>query len=427
MQLDQKLKMRATARGWTPELIERAEASPAAPNQIEAILNVKIEPDRVARWLDFVEGQPEHPFAKAQLIMLQTPAETGLYPTPSEDGMRLSDVDIGSYGDVPDVWKLRNDTPRGTTTAPGLHMPANYSIFDRTEVWADGVSDLYEDAIRDRWIPATDLQWDSLEDLSPEVERATGQLCAVYSTYGITEQKIISKWFEEISYGFHEVKLFLSTQVYDAGRKVEALRKRALVGGGAIGRAPLGDISNAWYNGLTFTDMIVALDVVYKSYELTAFEAASEWARTEFDRDMFVRLAGDSKRHLEYGLKHIEWYARNAERAEEEMPIFFAKAEGSLASELVQSPLEREALTVLYADGVERLDAGVEQLKSLRDRQFREYVHRTMDAGVNRLGETNPLLPLATQDPLFTSLAGGEIDKVLAEGVASTRAIDRSG
>ena len=427
MQLDQKLKMRATARGWTPELIKRAEASPAAPYQVEAILNVEIEPERVAKWLDFVEGQPDHPFAKAQLIMLQTPAETGLYPEPSEDGMRLTDVDIGSYGDIPDVWKLRNDTPRGTTTAPGLHMPANYSIYDRTEVWADGVGDLYEDAIRDRWVPATDLQWDSLEELSPEVERATGQICAVYSTYGITEQKIISKWFEEISYGFHEVKLFLSTQVYDAGRKVEALRKRALVGGGAIGRAPLGDISNAWYNGLTFTDMIIALDVVYKSYELTAFEAAGEWARTDFDRDLFARLAGDSKRHLEYGLKHLEWYARNGERAGEELPIFFGKAEGSLASEMVQSPIEREALAVLYADGVERLDAGVEQLKSLRERQFRDYVHRTMEAGYSRLGETNPLLPLSTQDPLFTSLAGGEVDKVLAEGAASTRAINRAG
>ena len=305
-------KMRAQVRGWSPELIERAEQSVASGRQIDNILNVSIEPDRIAKWLDFIESNPDHPSAQAQFIMFEDGGETGLKPTASEDGMRLSDVDIGSYGHVPDVWNYRNDLPRGTRPVPGMYMPAGYAIYDRTEVWADGVADLYEDAIRDRWIPATDLDWENREELSPEVERATGQLCAIYSTYGIAEQKIISKWLEEISYGFHEVKLFLATQVYDAGRKVESLRKRALHGSGTIGKAPLSDVSETWYSALTFTDMIIALDVVYKSYELTTFECATEWARSDFDRDLFARLAEDSKRHLEYGLKHLEWYNRYA-------------------------------------------------------------------------------------------------------------------
>ena len=165
-------------------------------------------------------------------------------------------------------------------------------------------------------------------------------------------------------YGFHEVKLFLATQVYDAGRKVEALRKRALHGSGIIGKAPLSDVSESWYNALTFTDMIIALDVVYKSYELTAFECATDWARSDFDRDLFARLAEDSKRHLEYGLKHLEWYNRYAERAEMELPIFFIKAEGGLASEMAQSPIEREALACSMPMAVERLDAGGEEARS---------------------------------------------------------------
>ena len=413
MELSSAQKMRATVRGWPPELIARAEASPATGAQLDAILNVSIAPERIGKWLDFIESQPDHPFASAQLVMLQTPAETGLFPTPSEDGMRLSDVDIGSYGYVPDRWGLQNDTPRGAVPLPGLHMPAGYSIYDRSEVWAEGVSDLYEDAIRDRWIPATDLDWNNREELSPEVERATGQICAIYSTYGITEQKIISKWFEEISYGFHEVKLFLATQVYDAGRKVESLRKRALHGGGVIGKAPLGDVSQSWYTALTFTDMIIALDVVYKSYELTAFEMAGDWARSDFDRDLFSRLAADSRRHLEYGLKHLEWYGRYADRSAEHINIFLSKAEAGLASEMAQSPVEREALAVLYANGVERLDAGVEGLRALREKQYHDYLHRLHEHGVDRIGETIGLLPLSTQDPLFTALQ----PEALVEGV----------
>ena len=405
MKLSQAVKMRAGARGWSKELISRVEESPAPVGQIEALLHIDIEPERIGKWLDFVESNPDHPFGtRAQFVMFQPAGEQGLKPTASADGMRLSDVDIGSYGNVPDVWDLQNDTPRGTRPVPGLHMPAGYSIYDRHEVWADGVGDLYEDAIRDRWIPATDLDWNGLPDLSAEVERATGQLCAVYSTYGIAEQKIISKWFEAISYGFHEVKLFLATQVYDAGRKVESLRKRALLGDGLIGKAPLSDVTTAWYSALTFTDMIVALDVVYKSYEVTAFEAAAEWARSDFDRDLFSRLAGDSHRHLEYGLKHLEWYNRYANRAEEHIAIFLAKAEAGLASEMAQSNVEREALAVLYADGIERIDAGVEQLGKLRERQYDEYIARLDQAGVQRHGDAIGILPLAAQDPLLRSL-----------------------
>ncbi len=415
-------KMRAQVRGWSADLIERAENSAASDKQIDNVLNISIEPDRVSKWLEFVENDPEHPFARAQFIMFEDGGETGLKPSASEDGMRLSDVDIGSYGHVPDVWSYRNDLPRGTRPVPGMYMPAGYAIYDRTEVWAEGVADLYEDAIRDRWIPATDLDWENREELSPEVERATGQICAIYSTYGIAEQKIISKWLEEISYGFHEVKLFLATQVYDAGRKVESLRKRALHGSGIIGKAPLSDVSESWYNALTFTDMIIALDVVYKSYELTAFECATDWARSDFDRDLFARLADDSKRHLEYGLKHLQWYNRYAERAELELPIFFIKAEAGLASEMAQSPLEREALAVLYADGVERLDAGVESLRKLREKQYHDYLHRLHEHGFNRIGEAVGILGLATQDPLLKALN----PEALVEGAsAGTTASDR--
>ena len=414
-QLTPALKMRAQVRGWSAELIERVESSTASTRQIENLLNISLAPDRIDKWLAFVEQNPEHPFAGAQFIMFQDGGETGLKPTASVDGMRLSDVDIGSYGEVPDIWKYRNDLPRGTRPVQGLYMPAGYAIYDKTEVWAPSSADLYEDAIRDRWIPATDLDWEGREELSPEVERATGQICAIYSTYGIAEQKVISKWLEEISYGFHEVKLFLATQVYDAGRKVEALRKRALHGSGIIGKAPLSDVSESWYNALTFTDMIVALNVVYKSYELTAFELAGDWARSDFDRDLFARLAQDSRRHLQYGLEHLEWYNRYAERAEEEINIFLAKAEGGLASEMAQSPLEREALAVLYADGVERLDAGVEGLRKLREQQYQDYLMRLHGAGIHRIGETIGILPLATQDPLLTALN----PEMLAEGQAA--------
>ena len=359
----------------------------------------KMPAERVDAWIDFLERDPENPFTAAKFQIFRTPAETGVAATPGPDGLRLRDINIGSYGVVPDQWDLPNDAPRGTTST-GLIMAAGYSIFDKAEVWSENAVDLYEDAIRDRWTPATELDWKGeLSELPEEMERAVGQICTVYSNNGLVEQKIIGRWLEEISYGYHEVKLFLATQAYDAGRKVEVLRKRALANGGGLGQAPLGQIYRSWYQGLTFTDMLIALDVVYKSYETTLFESASEWAQTEIERKMFELLARDSRRHLEYGLGHLDWYARYKPEVERKLPVQFQRAEAGLVQEMRLSTSEREALIVLMAGGVENLQAGVDRLSTLRQRQLDDYLANLASINFDR-PQAHPGLVGQTQNPL---------------------------
>jgi hypothetical protein len=163
------------------------------------------------------------------------------------------------------------------------YLPGSYYIYNKSEVWAEGADHLYEQAIRERWIPATDLDWASLKELPEELERAVDQLATAYSTHGLIEQKILAKWLEPISYGYHDVKLFLGTQIYDAGHKVEALRKRALSNGGGLGRSPLGTLYRGWYGSLKFTELVISLDIVYKSFELTLFEAGQDFAKTDVE------------------------------------------------------------------------------------------------------------------------------------------------
>ena len=49
------------------------------------------------------------------------------------------------------------------------------------------------------------------------------------------EADIIGRWEPEISYGYHEVKLYLATTVFENARAVEVFRKRALSNGGGLG------------------------------------------------------------------------------------------------------------------------------------------------------------------------------------------------
>ena len=399
MELSANTKLRARAAGWSDELIERLEGSTATDKQVENLAFGKMPGERVDAWVDFLEQHPDNPFAKAPMNVFRTPAETGLKATPGADGLLLRDINIGSYGVVPDEWGAQNDAPRGTEST-GQIIPAAYSIFDKAEVWSENAVDLYEDAIRDRWTPATELDWSGgLSELPEELERAVGQICTVYSNNGLVEQKIIGKWLEEISYGYHEVKLFLATQAFDAGRKVEVLRKRGLINGGGLGQAPLGQIYRAWYQALTFTDMLIALDVVYKSYELTLFESASEWAQTDVERDVFSLLARDSRRHLDYGLGHLEWYARYKPTAERTLPISFLRSEASMVSEMRLSTAEREALVVLLGGGVENLAAGVERLKELRGRQYENYLAHLASINFDRPA-AHPGLAALAEDPL---------------------------
>ena len=188
--------------------------------------------------------------------------------------------------------------------------------------------------------PRTDLDWtNGLGELPEEVERAVGQLATVYSSHGLVEQKIIAKWFESISYGFHDVKLFLGTQVYDAGHKVEALRKRALANGGGLGQAPLGTLYRGWYGALKFTEMIIALDVVYKSFEThLSSKPAPDFARRTSKRSCIALMARDSRRHLEYGSATCSGTSSTTRAASRTSNSGSAEAEGTLFDRTAPQP-----------------------------------------------------------------------------------------
>lgn len=400
MQLQEATKARGHLLGWPDDLLAKLEASSLKDRTVANIAYMKVSADRVDAFVDKVNENPER-MSQLTFNFIRTRSERGVRATPGPDGMTLDRINIGSYGQVPDRWPYENDAPRGSHPSEDNYLPGSYTIFEKSEVWAEGVDVLYEDAIKDRWIPATDLDWaNGLKELPEEVERAMCQLCTTYSSHGLVEQKIISKWFEPISYGFHDVMLFLGTQVYDAGHKVEALRKRALANGGGLGQAPLGTLYRGWYGALKLTEMLVCLDVVYKSYELSLFEANRDYARTDLDAHLFDLMAGDSKRHLEYGKRHMTWYMQHHPRGRQNVQAWLGRGEASLSNELRHSHAEREALVILFANGMEKLNSGVEKLRQLRQKQNLDYISLMDELGIDRLPQFNPGLRQMAEDPL---------------------------
>ena len=147
---------------------------------------------------------------------------------PGEHGLRIGDLNVGIYGEVPEVWEDQTRRPRGALPRPGV-PPLPYNLRNKHQMWADSAADLYEEAIQRRWIPATDVPWDTLKPLPEDVERAVCQVCTELSQYANTEIEIITYWQDQMSYGYYEVKQFLATATFDCARIIEALRKRHVV------------------------------------------------------------------------------------------------------------------------------------------------------------------------------------------------------
>lgn len=389
MALSDATRTRARQAGWSDALIERLEGSPLRESQVLGLIALRLKEERAEKYVSLVEANPDAPFSKLTFNWARPSTELGIRAQPGPNGLGVPEINIGTYGHVPDRWPYENDTPLGSHPTPGSYAPGPYSVYDKSEVWAEGVDHLYEQAIRERWAPATDIAWGDLEPQADDLERAICQLCTAIAQHGFAEQKVIAAWEEKIAYGFHDVKDFLATQIFDAGRKVEVLRKRALANGGGLARQGLGTLYRAWFGALKTTELLTAIDVVYKTYELAMFEWLAEKAPLAVDRDIFARLARDSRRHITYGERHLRYYLQHHPNGRDYMVFFLNRAEGALSDELRHSPVETEALAIIAGGGVENIQAGLQQVTELRRKQFSNYMTLLDGVGFDRLKDVD--------------------------------------
>ncbi len=387
MELKEGTRIRTREEGWPQDLVEKFESSDFTDRQVRSLLALHLSGERAGRFLEAATSNPM--ISKLDLGWAMPTTELGMRAKPGEHGLGMVEINIGTYGHVPDRWPYQNDTPLGSHPTPGSYMPGPYHVYEKSEVWAEGVDALYDEAIRNRWVPAVDIDWAALQKQPEELERAICQICTHFAETGLTESKLLASWEEKIAYGFHDVKNFVSTQVFDAGRKVEVLRKRALSNGGGLLQSNLGTMYRAWFGALKPTEWLVAIDVVYKAYEVTAFEVLAEVCPLEVDRDIFGRLAEDSRRHFEFGVRHLRWYLQHHPDAREFLFHFLNRSEGALAIEMMHSRATPEAFAVLFAGGLENISAGVEKVTDLRRAQMRRYIEALDSCSYDRLPQIN--------------------------------------
>ena len=311
---------------------------------------------------------------------------------PNEHGLRLGDLNVGIYGEVPEYWDDQTRRPRGSVSRPGI-PPLSYSLRYKHDVWADCAADLYEEAIQRQWIPATDVPWDTLEVLPEEIEKSVCQVCTELSQYANSEIEIISHWQDEISYGFHEVKQYLATVSFDCARHVEALRKRALSNGGGLGVESRGvanrmilQSSGGW------TESVAYLYLVRGTYVFHLLKGLHNSAHNDAERYIYKLMLQDHARHLTYGYDHLKYAATHKEGQIQIMATLLAVGEGIMSRELDTS-LIKPAMAIVFGGGVEGAKTvGMEAYLHLVKDFVTDYVQICGWLGIEKEGRLNPAL-----------------------------------
>ncbi len=316
----------------------------------------------------------------------------GVRVKPGEHGLRLKDLNVGIYGEVPELWDDQTRRPRGALPRPGV-PPLPYNLRAKHQLWADSAADLYEEAIQRRWIPATEVPWDSLQPLSEDVERAVCQVCTELMEYANTEIEIITYWQDQMSYGYYEVKQYLATATFDCARHIEALRKRALANGGGLGLESKGSVNRMIRESRGgWTESVTYLYLLRGAFTLQLLRALQRHAHNDAERFIWDHMLQDHARHLVYGYDHLKYAVTHKEGEAGIMQTLLTIGEAMMGAELNDNVL-RSASAIIFGGGVEggRQEGMATYLHMVGD-FVREYLELCDWLGVQRREALNPML-----------------------------------
>lgn len=386
------LAAKAQEKDWPLDLVEQALAAGAPPEQLISYMDMGVTADQAREFLAQGGGGPQ-----LDLSWMDTPTEWGTRAKPTKHGLTLEAINIGRYGEIPDVWEHMTEMPRGAVPISGVEA-MGYSIFQKQEVWSDLCAPMYEEAIQRRWRPATDVPWDSIEPLPDDLERAIGQVCTYLSEKAQMEADVIGRWEPEISYGYHEVKLYLATVVFEDARAVEVFRKRALSNGGGLGLQSPGWAFRSVVDSRNFTEMVALQFVLQDSLALAEYQFGEKYAKNAAEKYIFAHAIEDKARHVAYGISHLKYVLLHRSDRRGEIERYLDKGEGMLLMDDKKDTAARPAWAIYFAGGKQNIADGLRIYNHMRRQFVTQYLARLRWATLERKDTINPGLKAYVED-----------------------------
>jgi hypothetical protein len=313
---------------------------------------------------------------------------------PNGGGLTINALNVGVYAEVPEHIPYRNRLPRGAYPAPGAGTIGGYYLQDKYEQWADCAGTLYEEAISRRWSTATDIPWNTAHDLPDDVEVAICQVATELSQQASIESEVVSAWLQNLSPGYHEVKLYLSTVVFEAARMFEGYRKRAMLNGGGMMLESPGLMNRTileTYAGWSQT--VLGLWVVRGALQSTILRYLSVYGPSEADRELARRLLPDRQRSSAYATDHIHFAISKRPEIAQAFHVWLTGVEAAQLRDM-RDPVLWEALAIIFGGGVKGMDEGMAVVRRLQRDFVKTYLHRSKQANLDRTGMMLPPLQM---------------------------------
>ncbi len=312
-----------------------------------------------------------------------------VFPKNPARGLTYEDCNVGSYSydQLPEL--IRNNysmAPRGSELW-GKLPDLGYTINRKSDVWADNVAALYEEAKARRWAPAVEVKWDAFTQTPlPEAqEAAMAQLCTLLQECTTVLMAASSRWIYAINQEFLELKSYLSAQIFDQARHLEALRKRALAGGQGLKRASV-DAEQALKEILsveTYVQGSVGGNLLLGSFLLGVYRHLAAVAPCETDHRLFRLMMQDAARVVAYGSGHLRYHLVQQPHQAGFLHDYLDSAEHCLLG-LIGCPECVEPLIILSGGGTtpEQVHIGSRRVGQLFGNIVAEYLERCEHGGL---------------------------------------------
>jgi len=317
----------------------------------------------------------------------------------------LKQLEKNVIGDsVADVSDNLTGRVEGSIPRPGVPKFGAYQFRTKKEVWAHNLRKLYEESVSRQWSSATDIPWETLEELPDEIEAAECQLATFFAQVEFVASDVPGRFIATMSPDYQEVRLALLGQVMDESRHLDVFRKRALANGGGLMRmidSVTDVVGGSTDNAREYTELSTRMHIVGEGNVLTLFRLGELMAYNEAEKTIYRRCAQDEARHVAIGVLHARYMKECSPERVEEIHCYLDEAENRQASgaggenPAARNMLTSEALAVLLGGGKDKVDEGQKILMAVRQKQVKEYFQRLKSAGLDdRLsnGRVNPSL-----------------------------------
>lgn len=311
--------------------------------------------------------------------------EWGVRAQPGKHGLTMRDLNIGSYGEVPESSSDMSRRPRGAFPISGIPRTDLYALSAKVDLWADNAVDLYEEAIQRRWMGHLEIAWDEITPQPYEYELAMRQLCTELAQQASIETDLIGQWLHKMNYAYHEVKTFLASEIFDTGRHYSIFRHRALHNGGSLGLESAGQFNRRMMETRPgWTEVSMFLYLVRGPLTLLLYRYGEAYARNQADKFLFRKCLEDKARHMAYGMAHVKYAVENQpEGFGAGLGNLMRGVERDLAQDL-KDPVLWEALAIVIGGGVDNIAEGMAVVDDIKQRYIEDYLRRMQWAGVNK-------------------------------------------